>query len=210
MGHHLFDGLARTPSLKRIVAMLGVGAGAPGAAGVGPGTLEEIAAAMLTATESGLERAKGDEGLAYSLYLMASLTQAATAQDFATAIGQLGLPPPFAPRATPGQKPPPAAGAAAYTVFDLVSGFSAAVDRHLRETRSRTAIGELAQLAASESLSALCSQTSDNLFGESRETVRESLRKLGTERGFGILAHDFFARMSRRYLEPISFTRHCE
>ncbi len=197
MGHHQLYGLPRTPGFKRAMAMLGVGAGGPGAAGIGPGTLEEIAAATLAASDDGLERAKGDEGLGYCLYLMASLTRAATEPDFATAIGQLGLPPPLASQPTPGEP----AGLSEYTVFDLVSGFSAVVDRHLRETRSRTDIGELAQLAASESLSALRSQSAVTLFGTSTATIQQSLRGLASERGFGILAHDFFARLSRRYLE---------
>lgn len=197
MGHHQLYGLRRSPAFKRAIALLGVGAGGLGAAGIDPGTLEEIADATLDASDDGLERAKSDEGLGYCLYLMASLTRAATESDFATAIGQLGLPPPFAPEPTPGQP----AGSSEYTVFDLVSGFSAAVDRHLRETRSRTDIGELAQLAASESLSALCSQRAVTLWGTTRETVQQSLRGLATERGFGTLAHDFFARLSRRYLE---------
>ncbi len=201
MGHHQLYGLPRTPAFKRVVSLLGNGAGAGGAAGVGPGTLEEIAEATLVASDEGLERAKGDEGLAYCLYLMATLTRAATQQDFAAALSSAGLPAPFAPQGTPDYAVQPSEQASKYTVFDLVSGFSAEVDRHLRETRSRTDIGEMAQLAASESLSALCSRSAVTLFGTTKETVQESLRKLSTEKGFATLSHEFFARLSRRYLE---------
>lgn len=201
MGHHQLYGLPRTPAFKRVVSLLGNGAGASGAAGVGPGTLEDIAEATLHASDMGMERAKGDEGLAYCLYLMATLTRAATQDDFAAALSGAGLP--SMPTSLGGEDGPasPTGQTSDYTVFDLVSGFSAAVDRHLRETRSRTDIGELAQLAASESLSALCSRNAVTLFGTTKETVQESLRKLSTQKGFASLSHEFFARLTRRYLE---------
>jgi len=201
MGHHQVYGLPRTPAFKRVVSLLGDGAGAAGATGVGPGSLEEIAEATIAASDDGLERAKGDEGLAYCLYLMATLTRAANENDFATALSAVGVESRFVPRGTPDSTIQSSDQSSPYTVFDLVSGFSAAVDRHLRETRSRTDIGELAQLAASESLSALCSARAVTLFGTTKETVQQSLRTLSTEKGFSILAHEFFARFSRRYLE---------
>lgn len=201
MGHHQLYGLPRTPAFKRMVSLLGDGAGAGGAIGIGPGSLEEIADATMAASDDGLERAKSNEGLAYCLYLMATLTRAATQDDFAEALSNAGLPAPFAPTGTPDYKIPPTSQASQYTVFDLVGGFSAAVDRHLRETRSRTDISEIAQLAATESLSALCSRSAVTLFGTTKETVQESLRKLSNEKGFATLSHEFFSRLSRRYLE---------
>jgi hypothetical protein len=140
----------------------------------------------MVASDAGLERAKSDEGLAYSLYMMTRLTRAATEADLTAALTRIGMPAPFGSQ---------------YTVFDLVSGFSASVDRHLRNTRSRSDIGEMAQLAASESLSALCARSAITLFGETRETVQESLRKLATDKGFATLTHEFLARFSRRFLE---------
>ena len=199
MGHHLLPGLPRTPAFKRVVALLGDSAGAPGTAGMSPGTLEEIAEATVVASDNGFERAKGDEGLSYCLYLMAALASEARQPDFAAALSSVGLPPP--PAGTPDAAALSTEGQPPYTVFDLVSGFSEAVDRHLRNTRSRTDIGEMAQLAASESLSFLCGRSAETLWGTTQETVQQSLRQLSTEKGFSTLAHDFFARLSRRYLE---------
>lgn len=201
MGHHQLYSLPRTPAFKRVVSLLGTGAGGGGAAGVAQGTLEEIAAATLSASDRGLQRAKGDEGVAYSLYLIATLTRAATERDFGAALTRAGLPVSFASQGKAGLASEWRGQAPDYTVFDLVSGFSAAVDRHLRDTRSRTDIGEMAQLAASESLSALCERSAVTLFGENKETVQESLRKLSTQKGFATLSHEFFARFVRRYLE---------
>jgi len=203
MGHRLYSGLARTPALKRLVSLLGNSAGAGGAAGIAPGSLEQIAHATIIASDAGLERAKGDEGLAYCLYLMATMARAGGEEDFAGALSKIGLPAPFAPVGTPDYTVSTGGEASQYTVFDLVSGFNAAVDHHLRDTRSRTDIGELAQLAASESLSTLCSRSAITLFGTTKETVQESLRKLSTQKGFATLSHEFFARFSRRYLEYV-------
>jgi hypothetical protein len=191
MGNHHLTGLARTPAFKRVVSLLGNGAGAGGAAGIAPGSLEAIADATLAASDDGLERAKSDEGLAYCVYLMASLTRAAREPNFPTALAAIGLAPSAMPHGD----------ALDYSVFDLVSAFSKGVDQHLRENRSRTDIGEMAQLAASESLSALCGRWAVTLFGTTQETVQASMRKLSTESGFARLAHDFFARFARRYLE---------
>lgn len=202
MGHKLYEGMARTPRFKRVVALLGESAGGGGAPGVAPGGIEEIADATLTASDEGLERAKLDEGLAYCVYLMTQVTQAARDNDFIRALASTGV---TVPNRTFGLSGATAHGAAdsaqQYSIYDLVSGFTAAVDRHLRHTRSRSDIGELAQLAASESLTALCRPRADTLFGSSEESVQQSLRALSTKKGFGTLAHDFFARLTRRYLE---------
>ena len=201
MGHKYYEGMARTPAFKCVVALLGDSAGGAGAAGIGPGSVEEIADATLTASDEGLQRAKVDEGLSYCIYLMAQVTQAARKGDFISALADAGV---AAPRQFP--KSPEALDSRAppslqYSVYDLVSGFTAAVDRHLRHTRSRNDISELAQLAASESLTVLCRPRAETLFGSTEESVQNSLRALSTKKGFATLAHDFFARLTRRYLE---------
>lgn len=191
MGHKLYEGMPRTPRFKRVVALLGESAGGGGAIGVTAGGIEEIADATLAASEGGLQRAKVDEGLAYCVYLMAQITQAARKEDFVSALSDAGV---SAPRETP-------VTGARYTVYDLIGSFTAAVDRHLQQSRSRNDISELAQLAASESLTALCRSRAETLFGSSQASVQESLRVLSTKKGFSTLTHDFFARLTRRYLE---------
>ncbi len=196
MGTHEYQSLARTSGWNNVVALIGTGAGFAGTTGVAPGSLEQIAVATLDASIAGLERAKGDEGLSFSFYLLAQLTQAARTENFLSALSHLGFPAPKASVVVP------ASGAYAtdYDMFDLVAGFTATVDRQLRRTQSRTDIGELAQQAAAESLTALCGPKSDTLFGSSLETVRDSLRGLSTQRGFATLTQDFFARVTRKYL----------
>lgn len=201
MGHHLFSGLARTPRFKLVIAYLGDSAGGGGAVGVAPGSIDEIAEATLNASEEGLQRAKTDEGPAYCVFLMTQVVRAAREDDFIAALSSAGVPVPSAIAGLAAETAPLAPGVTEYTIYDLVSGFSAAVDKHLRTTRSRNDISELAQLAASESLTGLCRPKSATLFGSTEATVQQSLRALSTKDGFATLAHDFFARLTRRYLE---------
>ncbi len=153
MGSDEFQGLPKTPPFRRVVGQLGVGAGFAGLAGIAPGTVDAIADATLDASLNGLERAKGDEGLNYVFYLLTQLTQAARQPDFLASLNRLGLPPPKVVQTIPASD----SGADEYDISDLVASYTTAVDRHLRQTRSRTDIGELAQRAAAESLTILCS-----------------------------------------------------
>jgi hypothetical protein len=198
--------MPRTEPYRRVVALLGDSAGGGGAAGVTPGTLAEVADATLDASLDGLELAKGDEGLAHCVYLLVRVTRAAREADFLVALDRAGVPTPAGISGLPDVPIP--GGADDYRLFDLTCGFTAAVDRHLRDTRARTDVGELAQLAAAESLSALCWGEDEVLFdlkrggtGGDAPAVQEPLRNLSTRNGFARLAHDFFARLIRRYLE---------
>jgi hypothetical protein len=196
MGTREYDRLPKTPHFKQVVALIGSGAGFAGAPGVSPGSIGEIADATLDASLDGLQRAKNDAGLAYSLYLLTQITQAARKEDFLAALAALGIPGPKVSVAAPQTD----LSASEYDIHDLVGSFTTAVDQQLRRDQSRTDIGEMAQQAAAESLVALCSPRSETLFGSSLETVKDSLRALSTERGFANLTQDFFARLTRRYL----------
>jgi len=142
-----------------------------------------VAGATMHAAERGLEIASHDDGLCHALWLLTQVTLAANQQDFATALKQAGLSVPSGP-----------------SVFEIVGGFSDAVDRHLRQNRSRTDIGEMAQLAAAETLTSLCTQKSTTLFGTTPADVQAAVKSFSTKAGFSVLAHDFFARLTQRYL----------
>lgn len=117
MGTREYEGLPKTRGWRNVVGLIGSGAGFAGAAGVSPGTLEEIADATLDASVAGLERAKGDEGLSYCFYLLAQLTQAARAPDFLAALTHLGLPAPKAAAAAPASD----SLGSDYDIYDLVA-----------------------------------------------------------------------------------------
>lgn len=198
MGHHQVESLAATRPWKRVVGTLGVGAGMAGLPGVEQGSLEAVADATLEASLDGLERAKSDPGLRHVFYLLTQITQAARQEDFATALERLGVRQPAMALALPGIES--AAGGTADTIYDLVAHFTNAVDRHIREGRVRSDIGELAQKAAAQSLTNLCEHRSETLFGSTEDSVQDALRRLSTKAGFARLTRDFFARLSGEYL----------
>jgi len=198
MGHHQVEALAATRSHKRVVALLGDGAGMAGLPGVGAGTLDEIADAMLEASLDGLERAKTDEGLIQTFYLLTQVTQAARAdRDFEARLAALGVVNPAA--AISGQASL-AAAASINSIYDLVANFTNAVDQHLAFRHTRTDLGELAQRAAAQSITALCEDSANTLYGTGSDAVQDSLYRLSTRAGFTRLSHDFFSRLTSGFL----------
>lgn len=172
MGHLRVGRLPNTHRWRQIVGLI---AGEASAASVADATME--------AAERGMEIAARDEGLRHTLWLLSHITLAARQEDFAKALGQIGVSVPEGP-----------------SVFDIVGGFSEAVDKHLRATGGRTDIGEMSQMAAAETLTALGTAESKRLYETSPEDVKDAIRKFSTKLGFSTLAHDFFARLTQRYL----------
>ena len=86
------------------------------------------------------------------------------------------------------------------TLFEIVAAFTRAVDDHLRECGKRTDLGEMAQLAASETLASLAGRELPSLFGTTPSDVQQALAKLGTSNRFSIVAREFFSRLTNRSL----------
>lgn len=149
----------------------------------GDGPAAAIADATMDAAQRGLEIASRDEGLRHTLWLLTQITLAARKPDFALALSAAGVPVPDNP-----------------SVFDIVGGFSESIDDHLRRTGNRSDIGEMAQMAAAETLTALCSAKSTRLWETTAADVQEAVGSYSTKDGFSTLAHDFFSRLTQRYL----------
>lgn len=179
------------------MGLLGDGAGMQGLAGVIPGSLDEVADAMLEASIEGFERAKRDDGLIYSFYLLTQITHAARSEDgFVLRLRELGVAPsPLAIHSTLGGD-----AGVADTIYHLVANFTNAVDQRLHSRGTRSDLGEIAVRAATESLTSLCEDRASTLFGSSQETVQNALYQLSTKSGFAKLSQDFFARMTSGFL----------
>ncbi len=172
MGHSRLGTLPDTAPWNRVVGLI-----------AGGGNVAAIAGATSQAAQNGLELADGDEGLKQTFYLLSQIALAARADDFVGALADSGF-------AVPGEP----------SVLGLVGAFSDAIDQHLLKTRSRTDVGEMAQLAAAESLTAILSERSRSLFGTTEVEVQAALKSCSTQAGFAGLAHDFFSRFTQRYL----------
>jgi hypothetical protein len=172
VGHLRLGTLPDTAPWRRVVGLIAEGADAAA-----------VASATTQAAIAGLKRAENDEGLCSTVWLLTQTVLAARNSDFAAALREAGIEVPDAP-----------------DVFAIVGAFSDAVDRRLRATSGRTDVGEMGQLAAVESLTALLSERSAGLFGTSAEEVHSAAYELSTTLGFEKLGHDFFARFARRFL----------
>ena len=169
MGHIRLGVLPRTRNWQQVIDLLLENASA-----------DTIADSVLRAADRGLEIAKWDAGLHHAVYLLTQVVLAARDQNFTAALSTAGV--------TVGSEP---------GIYDLIGGFSEAMDTHLRREGSRTDIGEMAQLAAVETLSALVGPQSRGLFGED---TKGAVFGFSTKEGFAKLSHDFFARFTQRFL----------
>ncbi|MBI3865344.1 MAG: hypothetical protein HY290_26005 [Planctomycetia bacterium] len=172
MGHSRYGYMPDTAPWREVIALIADGS-----------AVAKIADATLDAAQRGLKLAYDDPGLGYAAYLLSKVVLAARESNFQAALSTAGI----SVSANPG-------------LLDVVGGFSQAMDQHLRRTGARTDIGEMAQLAAVESLTSLVGERSTSLFGTTAAEVKSGVRELSTMNGFGTLAHDFFARVTERFL----------
>ncbi|MBI3184681.1 MAG: hypothetical protein HYZ28_21300 [Myxococcales bacterium] len=172
MGQHLLPNLPRTRKWNEVVELIKSDA-----------EVQAVAAAAFEAAHLGLEEAARDPALAKATWLLTQLPLAARAADYLARLRELGLTTREAP-----------------SVMELVGAFSDAVDAHLRGTGGRTDLGEMAQMAAAETLTASLAQRTQSLFGSTAADVKRELAALATPKQFGDLSRDFFANLTRRYL----------
>ena len=173
MGHIRLGRLPRTRKWQQVVALLG-----------GNAPLADVAAASAAAAESGLRLAHADPALGHSFWLLTQIPLAARSGDFVGSLHKLGI--------RVGAEP---------TLIAVVGAFSEAVDRHLRRIGGRSDLGEIAQLAAAESLSVVAGTGIPSLFEPTASDVKLALGRLAAPDRFATLAREFFGRLSRRYLD---------
>jgi len=172
MGHIRLGELPRTRKFDQVVALIQSG-----------GDADAIAAATLAAAEIGFQRAADDEGLGQAIWLLTQLPLAARDPNYLDRLHSIGI-----------------AAAAEPTALEVAGSFTDAVDAHMRRSGGRTDFGEMAQMAAAETLSKVLGERTRSLFDSSSSDVRHSLAALATAKQFGVFAREFFGRLTRRYL----------
>lgn len=172
MGHIRLHRLPDTVPWHRVVEIIAEGQSA-----------RIVAAAASEAATKGLKLAEDDEGVARSVLLLAQVVIAARQDDFKAALDRIGI----------HLAGPP-------DTLDIVCRFTDAIDAHLRKTACRTDVGEIAQLAAVESLTGLLNRKLGQLFDTSPSDVKGAFYDLSTKKGFETLAHEFFSRFTQRFL----------
>ena len=144
----------------------------------------ELANATAHAAEAEFKSAGSDPALTYTVWLLTQLPLAARSPQFAARLQELGF-----------EKD------ADQSLLGLVAGLTSAIDKHVEDRSDRTDLGELARLAATESLSAIIGAGLPSLFDPSPEDLRLELGKLASKDRFAKLARDFFARLTQKTLE---------
>jgi hypothetical protein len=172
MGHLRLGQLPRTRKWNEVVELIKQN-----------GDAAFIAAAALEAADKGFGEAAEDEGLGRATWLLTQLPLAARDPEFQGRLASLGIEVENAPG-----------------LFDLVGAFTDAVDAQMRRSGGRTDFGEMAQMAAAETLTAILGERTQNFFGSSPAELQRELAALGTKKQFGTLARDFFSRLTRRFL----------
>jgi hypothetical protein len=172
MGHIRLGRLPRTVKWNQVVSLIGSGA-----------STAVIALAALDASQKGLRAASQDPTLIYSVWLLTQIPLAAKGRNFSEELRQRGL--------EVSRQP---------TLMEVVGAFTDAVDAYTRGQGTRSDLGEMAQLAAVESLTKLAGEKTRSLFGATPEDVQRAVRSLSTTKEFSALGRDFFSRFLRRYL----------
>ena len=173
MGHIRLGNLPRTRKWQQVVALIEGGAGTA-----------QIANATITAAEQGIKLAAEDKGLVETIWLLTQLPLAAKSEDFGQALQRVGLDVSDSPG-----------------LMEVLGAFSDAIDKKLTNNGGRTDLGEMAQMAASETMTQIIGSRTQSLFGTTFDDVKNAFSKLATNKQFSIFARDFFARLTNKCLD---------
>lgn len=172
MGHQHLGTLPGSRKWRQVIALISGGA-----------DVEDVAAETSAAAESQMADASNDPAVKRAVWLLTQIPIAARNDDFAAELRKLGLHVSDQP-----------------TLIEIAVAMTDAVDRYVGKSGGRTDLGEMAQLSAVESLTAIAGRELPDLFGAAPERTKVALAGLATVKQFAVLARDFFSRLSRRQL----------
>ena len=173
MGHTTIRNLPSSKKWSQVVDLVKLGADA-----------SQVANATITAAERGLKLAGKDPGLIETVWLLTQLPAAARSGNFVDNLRKLGL--------DVGDSP---------GFMDIVGAFSDALDVGIAGRNGKTDLGEMAQMAAAETISYVVGDGLSDLFDVSPSDVQKEFRKLGTQGQTVRFAHQFFARLAQKTMD---------
>jgi hypothetical protein len=173
VGHVRLGSLPKSRKWQQVVEELRGGDG-----------LTNVAASAADAAEASLQTASQDPAFLHAFWLLTQVPLAARGGAFKADMHRLGI------RISdqPG-------------LMDVTAAISDAVDRYARNQGGRTDLGEMAQMAAVESLVALVGRDLPTLFEPGPDEVRRALGHYASGDRFSALAREFFARLTQRSLD---------
>jgi len=172
MGHIRLGRLPDTKKWNRVVDLLRSNA-----------PLSLIAKFSMEASAVDFVNAINDPTLNYSFWLLTKLPIAARSDDFANELKGL--------RIDVGENP---------SLPEITAAITDHLDAYNRQIGHRSDIGEMAQLAAVESITRLVGEKLPSLFEATSQDIQDSFRAFAKSQEFAHLGHEFFARFTHRYL----------
>jgi hypothetical protein len=170
MGHIRLGALPRTRKWGQVVGLIEGGAGTA-----------QVANATIIAAENALAFAAKDHGVVETVWLLTQLPLAARSDDFVQGLRDRGL----AVSDSPG-------------LMEIVGAVTETIDARMPNCKGRTDLGEMAQMAAVETLTEVIGQRTKSFFGTTTDDVRDAFSKLATNKQFSSFAKDFFARFTNK------------
>lgn len=175
MGHTFFPGgLPRTRRWREVIALFHGGAG-----------VAQLANATIRTITDSLLHSSRDPGVIETIWILMRMPLAAREDDFPAALRRCGLDVEDSP-----------------SFYDITCAMSDAIDRAMN-TKRRTDVGEMAQLAASEAITSIVGERHASLFETSTDDVKRAFAESATTKHFGHLARVFFAKFTHRCLAAI-------
>ncbi len=172
MGHTRLGHLPRSRKWQEVVALIDAGAGT-----------EQIANATIAAAEQSLKTAANDKGLVETIWLLTQLPLAAKSDNFVQRLRDIGLDVSNSP-----------------TLMEVTAAFSEAIDVRVGNNNGRTDLGEMAQMAATETIHQLVGSSVQSLFGTTTDDLKVAFGKYSTNKQFSALARDFFSGLTSKLL----------
>lgn len=148
-------------------------------------SVSDLAESVERAADRSLAEAVDDPAFVEALWLFLKIPQAACSEDFAAALGKLGLQVPETP-----------------TVTDVLAAFDDAIEKARGgHKRSLTDFGLIAKNAAIAALQGLANERLPTLWKSTREDERTTLATFASTERFGELAQRFFTNLLEGHLQ---------
>lgn len=175
MGHIRLGMLPRSRRWQEVVGLVAYGA-----------EPEQVASVTMTAAARALASANDDVGLVESVWVLTQLPLAAREDDFVAALKRRGL-----------------HVSEDATLTEITGAVTEHIDRRLGHGGCRTDLGELAQMAVTETISEVVGKRTDSLFGAKLDDIKREMGKLATKAEFSKFAKQFYARLTTRLLNSL-------
>jgi hypothetical protein len=177
MGHIRLGRLPKTRPWSGVFNALG---------GTDIGTVE-LARETAIAAQEQFAALEDDRGLSYCFWVIVRVVTAARGDNFAGELKRLGV-----------------QNTAVNSGLGFVQQIAQAVEKELRKRGQQAVFVRMAELSLREVLSSNIVEQSRSLFGTSFEEIQAACRSLSTQKRFGQVAKEFFARFVSRSIQYIT------